>query len=413
MQGSKHNTMSTTFADFISTWNESMPIQIRESDIKNPSEQTFRRLLIALLKTLNVDTSFFENMESEGGNALRASRVRLIANTNYFYKIANPDVKKRHDLVFMDLIQPSFKKVFNTLNYLVNYSVYVSLRYKETVLDINERLKERDELRTLKNQMRKANEEAKIKHENNQKEIRGLDDKIHRQKLKVDELMQEQELLKSKTAKVTEKSEKTEMDIVEIRNDLDLVKNAAMSREEIESIIAAKANVLQRLEEQNQLAAAVRQKIKENSQKIEEVQEITSKMEALTSAFNIDPKKIKSLKEQVGKFEANISKLKADIPKRHEEVNLITQALSAKKNEIEFKTRKLDEANKSFTIKEAEQMKELKETESLLRKLKAQEAVLGGTYKRLRQKQQQMFQIASNVVKHISTKMMDDEDTEN
>lgn len=98
--------MSTSFADFITAWNESMPIQIRDSDIKNPTEQTFRRLLIAILKKLNVDTSGYENMDSEAGNLLRASRVRLIATVNYFFKIANPDVKKRHDLVFMDLVQP-------------------------------------------------------------------------------------------------------------------------------------------------------------------------------------------------------------------------------------------------------------------------------------------------------------------
>lgn len=62
-----------------------------------------------MLKTLFVDTSGYENMDFEGGNILRASRVKLISTTNYFFKIANPDPKKRHDLVYMDLIQPCEK----------------------------------------------------------------------------------------------------------------------------------------------------------------------------------------------------------------------------------------------------------------------------------------------------------------
>lgn len=303
--------------------------------------------------------------------------------------------------------------MFNTLKYLMNYSAYVSHLYKETVLDINEKLKERDELQRIKYQLRKTIEEAKIKQENNHKEIKNLDVEIPRQKAHVVELQEEQRRLKHKILKVTEKSEKIEVDLDEIKSDLERLKKSAMSEEEIEGIFAAKANVMQRLEEQNQFAAAVRQKMKENSQKIEEIQEITKKMEALTIAFNIDPEKIKSLKKQVGKVEETIMKLKADIVERQEEIAALSQAFAAKKREANFKTNQLQEAKKSFSIKEAEQAKQLKATRSLLHKLATKEAILSATYKRLRLEQQQMYRIATNVIKHISTQMMDNEDKEN
>lgn len=295
----------------------------------------------------------------------------------------------------------------------MNYSAYVSHLYKETVLDINEKLKERDELQRIKYQLRKTIEEAKIKQENNHKEIKNLDVEIPRQKAHVVELQEEQRRLKHKILKVTEKSEKIEVDLDEIKSDLERLKKSAMSEEEIEGIFAAKANVMQRLEEQNQFAAAVRQKMKENSQKIEEIQEITKKMEALTIAFNIDPEKIKSLKKQVGKVEETIMKLKADIVERQEEIAALSQAFAAKKREANFKTNQLQEAKKSFSIKEAEQAKQLKATRSLLHKLATKEAILSATYKRLRLEQQQMYRIATNVIKHISTQMMDNEDKEN
>lgn len=295
----------------------------------------------------------------------------------------------------------------------MNYSVYVNHRYKETVLDLNEQLKERDDLRTRKNQLRKTLEEAKIKEENNRKEIRALDVKIPRQKAQIEDLEAEQMSLKNKISKLKEDSEITDMNLAELRNDIEDLKSSTMSNEEIEAILEAKQNVLQHLEEQNHITAALRQKLKENSQAIEEVQTVTRKMEALTVAFDIDPEKLKSMKQQVEKTEANILKLKMDITRHRAEVTSMSQALAAKNNELELNVKKLDEAKKSFSAKETEQMKELKETQCLLRELTAQEAALAATYNRLRREQQLMFQTASNVIKHISTKMMDDEDTEN
>lgn len=97
--------MSSSLSEFLSAWNETMPCQIREADIKNPTEIVLRRLLISLLKQFYVDTSSFDNMDSETGQRLRASRVKLVATVNHFYKIAFPGAKQ--DFFFLDLIQPS------------------------------------------------------------------------------------------------------------------------------------------------------------------------------------------------------------------------------------------------------------------------------------------------------------------
>lgn len=97
--------MSVTPSDFLSAWNETMPVQIRDSEIRNPTETAFRKWLITILRQFFVDTQFFENMDNESGSRLRVSRVRLVATVNHFYKIAFPGAKQ--DFVYFDLIQPS------------------------------------------------------------------------------------------------------------------------------------------------------------------------------------------------------------------------------------------------------------------------------------------------------------------
>lgn len=97
--------MSSSLSEFLSAWNETFPLQIREAELKNPTESIFRRLLISMLKQFYVETFSFDNMDNESGPRLRASRVKLVATVNHFYKIAFPGAKQ--DFCYMDLIQPS------------------------------------------------------------------------------------------------------------------------------------------------------------------------------------------------------------------------------------------------------------------------------------------------------------------
>lgn len=98
--------MASTLIELVNDWNETMPFPIRESDIKNPTESIFRRLLIQMLKEFYVDTTCFESIDSENATQAKASRVKLVAVVNHFYKIANPGAKDEFSFCFMDLIQP-------------------------------------------------------------------------------------------------------------------------------------------------------------------------------------------------------------------------------------------------------------------------------------------------------------------
>lgn len=96
--------MSGPLSEIINEWNEIMPMQIRDTDIKNPIEVGFRRLLLHLLRELYVDTVSYDNMDNESGARLRLSRVRLVATVNHFYRISCPGTKQ--DFVFTDLTTP-------------------------------------------------------------------------------------------------------------------------------------------------------------------------------------------------------------------------------------------------------------------------------------------------------------------
>lgn len=96
--------MSDKHSEFVHSWNESMMDQIRESDIKNPTEPQCRRWIICVLKKLLVDTSNYESMDHDTGLQLKLKRVRLVAIVNHFLKISSPNSKV---FVFMDLVQPS------------------------------------------------------------------------------------------------------------------------------------------------------------------------------------------------------------------------------------------------------------------------------------------------------------------
>jgi hypothetical protein len=98
--------MSNTVSEFLDVWNETFPVAIRDADMKNPTEQMLRKCFIAILKQLYVNTSSFEHMDGENGARLKASRVKLIAHVNHFYKIANPAAKLGQWLCYMDLIHP-------------------------------------------------------------------------------------------------------------------------------------------------------------------------------------------------------------------------------------------------------------------------------------------------------------------
>lgn len=87
--------------------NQSMPMRVSEAEMKNPTECTFRCLLIALLKHFNVDTTAYDNIDHENNQRSRAARIQLVLAVKHFLKIANPTGKQ--DFCYQDLMKPSKK----------------------------------------------------------------------------------------------------------------------------------------------------------------------------------------------------------------------------------------------------------------------------------------------------------------
>lgn len=250
-------------------------------------------------------------------------------------------------------------------------------------------------------------EQSKIKEENNVKSIRDLDAKIPRQKAKNEELEEKEKRLREDFTKVQADCEKSDLNLMEVKNELANVKNLAVSEQEMDSIISAKDAIEKQLEEQDQITFAGRQKLKENSHSIEEAQAITVKMEALCSSFNIDASDIKSKKKQVEDLKAETNNLKSNISKLTLDIESLSQTLTMKNANVTQLIKKRDTIKKTYGTKEAEQRKELKEMENLLRKLTTQEAALSSTNQRLRDEQELLFKVASNVIKHISSQIFD------
>lgn len=261
----------------------------------------------------------------------------------------------------------------------------------------------------MKNQLLTDIEQSNIKEENNIKSIRELEAKIPRQNAKNQELEEKEKRLGEELTKIQVECEKSELNLLEVKNELTNISSFAVSDQEIKSIINAKELVEKQLEEQDQITFACRQKLKENSHAIEEARAITAKMEILHTSFNIDASDIKIKKKEVEDLKVETNSLKANISTVQDEINSISQSLEVKKNNVTQLINKRDEVKKTYGKKEAQQRKELNVKESLMRKLAAQEADLSSLNQRLRDEQELLFKVASNVIKHISCKIFDDE----
>lgn len=239
------------------------------------------------------------------------------------------------------------------------------------------------------------------------KSIKDLDARIPRQKSKNEELEEKEKRLREEFAKVQADCEKSDLSLIEVKNELANIKSFAVSEQEVDSIVSAKEAIEKQLEEQDQITFAGRQKLKENSRSIEEQRSITIKMEALHSSFDIDASDIKNKKMQVEDLKVEVNSFKSNISKLQLDIESLSQTVNMKNTNVTQLIKKRDEVKKIYGTKEAEQRKELKEKENLVRKLTTQEAALSSTNQRLREEQELLFKVASNVIKHISSQVFD------
>lgn len=417
--------MSDTVSEFLENWNATMSVHIRDSDVTKPTEATFRRSLLLLLKEFYVDTSEYENMDNESGNRLRESRIRFVAIVNHFYKISNPGAKQC--FCFMDLIQPSkfdciqwpslrfifisilgFKKTFNVLKYLLNFCAFVRHTYSETIGALKGQMQERDELRAVKNQLRKEIEDAKIREENNARSIKDLDAQIPRQKAKIVEQEEKLKSLRNEAARIHEECEKTDMKMLEQKSEIAEISNVLVSDQEIQSILTAKEDVERQLEEQDQITAAGRQKLQENSNAIDEASAITAKMETLQFSYKFDAGELKNQNKQVEDLQVEINSLRSDIKKMRVEYESTVQNEKLKRANIARLLKNREEIAHNYKLKEADQRKEFIENDNLVHKLRTQEAALTIKNQQLKYEQALFFKLSRNTMNFLSEKNFED-----
>lgn len=259
----------------------------------------------------------------------------------------------------------------------------------------------------IKHQLLTNIEKAKIKKENDIKLIRDFSSKIPRQKTINEELETKETRLRKELNKIHVECEKSDVDLIGAKNELEIMRNLIVSDQEIDNILSAREQTEKHLEEQDQFSIAVRQRLKENAHGIEKAQEITTKMESLLSSFSIDAGEMKNKNKEVEDLKTEINIFQSKISKIQLEIETLSQSIEMKNKNVTHIILKRNEIKKSYSVKEAKQNKELKEKENFLRRLVITEASLATVNQRLHDEQQLLFKVASNVIKHISIKMFD------
>lgn len=265
-------------------------------------------------------------------------------------------------------------------------------------------------MRTARNTLRKELEEAKIKEENNVKAIKDLDQKIPRQREKLAEAQTNVKSLKAKTASIKEDIQMMEMNFLESKNQAESVKLLIVSDEEAQSILKAMESLEREIEEQNEIAASYHQKYQDNSKAIKEVSEIVEKMEALLAQFkSIDAGEIKADKKRHDTLRIEDTRLRSSIATNRSQIERLSHNIAMKREALAQLHKKVEDAEKMHSVKKAESKKELKGKRNLMRKLALEEAGLHSTYKRLLDDRNRSFKVTTNVMKHISNSLFEDD----
>lgn len=291
-----------------------------------------------------------------------------------------------------------------------NYCVFGRHTYSSTILDLKEKIQEREELRISCNNLRKELEGAKIKEENNIKAIKEVDMKIPRHKEKLAEAEGKAKNLRNEIARLAEAFEQSEMTLLELKNELDSAKTLAVSDDEAQIIISAKESVDKQLEEQDQMAITYRERLQDNSRAIKEAGEITRRMEAILKAFEgVNTSEIKNQNKQLEELKTEVARLKSSITQTRTQCEQLSQNLEIKRNAVAQLQKRKSDIQQRQSNKEAGYKKELKEKKNLKRKLITQEAALNSTYQRLLDERERSFKVTANVIKQISSSLFEDD----
>jgi DNA repair exonuclease SbcCD ATPase subunit len=393
-------------AEFLQSWNEFMSdTPITEAELKKPTEIFFRHCLIQILNQLHVDTASYDSMNNEIGSRLRNLRFKLMSSVNHFLSI--PTCQKKMDLNYCNLINPTFKVVFNTLRYLLNYTFFVNMMYSNNIVECAKKVVERDNLRTIKNQLRKDIEQAKIEEENCVKQYRDLEKRIPQQNSTIATLQDKEGRLKQEIQRIEQDIEKTDMVLLELNSRKSSLTENIVNDQEAETIYATKELVERQLCEQEDFILAGRQKLKEHAGAIERLRTVTNKMENIHSEFVLDTSDIKVLRKNMINMEGNLNSLKISISQSTAEIESLTQNIKIKKDNIIKLNKKKDEIEATIGSKDKENLQILKQQASNLRKLAIKEEELLEIKTRIKHEFELLYKFSSNVIKQMCTSFYD------
>lgn len=312
-------------------------------------------------------------------------------------------------LVFIDFIV-AYKKTFNVLRSILNYSAFVNQMINKTIVPANEELKRRDELVMIKNQLTAEIEGVKIREMNNAAQIRELDTLIPRQKAKIRELEEDEKKYKAESMKYQMECENVEIQITELRNHLKELRESMITDEECESILKARKHIEAQICEQGQVSATARNNLLDISRKIEDSSQVVARMESILDEFKtIDTKARKNDWVALKKLQNEVKDLNEKLKKTQAEITSVKQFLKCQSKTLENNKKKRDEYRVQLTSELSKLKLEVKETTEVFKITKADESKLVSENLSIRDDSEKLYKLASNVVKHIVNQSYDTE----
>jgi len=279
--------------------------------------------------------------------------------------------------------------------------------FSNNIVECAKKVEGRDNLRTIKNQMRKEIEQAKIEEENCVKQCRDLDKQIPQQNSTIATLQEKEERLKREILRIEQDIEKTDMENQELKAQKSALTENVVSDQEAETIYATKESIERQLCDQEDFILAGRQKLKENSCTIERLRSLTNKMENIHSEFMLDTSDIKVLRKNIINSEGTLNGLKVRISQINAEIECLTQNIKIKSENIVELNRRKDDIEATIGSEDKENLQILKQQASNLRKLAIKEDELLDVKKKIKDEFELLYKISSNLIKQMSNSYYD------
>lgn len=281
------------------------------------------------------------------------------------------------------------------------------MMYSNNIVECAKKVEECDNLRTIKNQLRKDIEQAKIEEENCVKQYRDLEKRIPQQNSTIAKLQEKEEKLKKEIQQIEQDIEKADMVLLELKSRKSALTENIVNDKEAETIYATKELVEHQLFEQEDFILAGRQKLKENSSTVEKLRSVTNKMENIYSEFVFDTSDIKVLRKDLIHSEGNLNGLLNSISQITSEIESLSQKIKIKKDNIVKLEKTKDEIEATIGSKDKENLLTIKQQASVLHKITIKEKELLSKMQRIKDEMDLIYKFSTNVMKQMSTPFHD------